>query len=95
MLGVCSSEKFVGNSFHKIQLALTSDYILNETLFLVWKKTKNLILLQHIDDDLQGSEKIKLLKVNEAHFTTAKSFKRKFSSPFQHYSLNIFSPYAR
>jgi len=55
----------------------TSDYILNECLTVAWARTHNTNLTQQLDNLIQGSEKIEILKVDESTFATAKSYMRK------------------
>jgi predicted nucleic acid-binding protein len=63
----------------------TSDYILDECLSVAWARTKDielakrLSLIQQLDKFIEESQKIELLKVNEASFSAAKSYLRKFS----------------
>lgn len=55
----------------------TSDYILNECLTVAWARTRDTNLIQQLDNFIQGSEKIEILKVDEYTFSTAKSYMRK------------------
>jgi len=54
-----------------------SDYILNECLTVAWARTRDTNLIQQLDNLMQTSEKIEILKVDELAFTTAKSYMRK------------------
>ena len=64
-------------AFTKFPWLQTSDYVLNECLTVAWARTKNANLVQQLDNLIQGSEKIQILKVDEITFTTAKSYLRK------------------
>jgi len=64
-------------AFKKFLWLQTSDYILNECLTVAWARTKNTNLIQQIDNLIQESEKIQILKVDETTFATAKSYMRK------------------
>jgi predicted nucleic acid-binding protein len=64
-------------AFTKSPWLQTSDYILNECLTVAWARTKNTNLVQQLDNLIQGSEKIQILKVDETTFATAKSYLRK------------------
>jgi predicted nucleic acid-binding protein len=64
-------------AFTKFLWLQTSDYVLNECLTVAWARTKNSNLVQQLDNLIQGSEKIQILKVDEITFTTAKSYLRK------------------
>jgi len=64
-------------AFKKFSWLQTSDYILNECLTVAWTRTKNTNLIHQLDNLLQGSEKIEILKVDETTFATAKSYMRK------------------
>ena len=57
-----------------------SDYILNECLTVAWARTRDANLIQQLDNFIQGSEKIEILKVDEYTFSTAKSYMRKHPS---------------
>jgi len=65
-------------AFKKFQWLHTSDYILNECLTVAWARTKNTNLVQQLDNLIQASEKIQILKVDETTFATAKSYMRKY-----------------
>ena len=67
-------------AFKKFPWLQTSDYILNECLTVAWARTKNTNLIQQLDNLIQGSEKIQILKVDETTFATAKSYMRKHPS---------------
>lgn len=54
-----------------------SDYILNECLTVAWARTHDTNLIQQLDNFIQGSEKIEILKIDEYAFSTAKSYMRK------------------
>lgn len=65
-------------------LLYTSDYILDECLSVAWARTNKLEfaqrikLIQELDHNIQESERIELLKVDESGFAAAKSYLRKF-----------------
>lgn len=67
-------------AFKKFPWLHTSDYILNECLTVAWARTKSTSLIQQLDNFIQGSEKIQILKVDETTFATAKSYMRKHPS---------------
>lgn len=62
----------------------TSDYILDECLTVAWARTRDIVLeerlnlIQQLDRCIEGSEKIELLKIDEASFSAAKSYLRKY-----------------
>jgi len=51
-----------------------SDYVLNESLTVAWARTRNSELVQQLDNLIQASEKIEILKVDETTFATAKTY---------------------
>jgi predicted nucleic acid-binding protein len=69
-------------AFQKFAWLYTSDYILDECFSIAWSKTRKLplsfrhSLIKRIDDTVQGSEKLRLLKVDEHDFSTAKALLR-------------------
>lgn len=64
-------------AFKKFPWLQTSDYILNECLTVAWARTRDTNLVQQLDNLIQGSEKIQILKVDETTFATARSYMRK------------------
>ncbi len=70
-------------AFERSDWLYTTDYILDECISLAWSKTRKenlafrISLVKKLDDVIQGSEKIRLTKVDEHDFTTAKSYLRK------------------
>jgi len=70
------------SAFQKYQWLYTSDYILDECFSIAWSKTRKLplsfrhSLIKKVDDTIQGSEKLRLLKVDEHDFSTAKALLR-------------------
>lgn len=64
-------------AFKKFPWLQTSDYILSECLNVAWARTKNISLMQQLDNLIQETEKIEMLKVDESSFSTAKSYMRK------------------
>lgn len=69
-------------AFGRLHQLYTSDYILDECFSLAWSATRKqpkrsrLSLIRRLDDTIQESEKLRLLKVNEGDFATAKSYLR-------------------
>ncbi len=70
-------------AFNQVNLLYTSDCILDECFSVAWTRTKKepktfrLSLIKRLDDTVQQSEKVRLLKVDERDFATAKSFLRR------------------
>ena len=70
------------SAFQKFEWLYTSDYVVDECFSIAWSKTRNLprsfrlSLIKKIDDTIQGSEKLRLLKVDEHDFSTAKALLR-------------------
>ncbi len=70
-------------AFNRLKWLYTSDYVLDECFSVAWSKTRNqrkpfrLSLIRRLDDTIQESEKVRLLKVEARDFATAKSFLRK------------------
>ncbi len=62
----------------------TSDYILDECFTVAWSRTRKqpkafrYSLIRRLDEAIQGSQKIVMLKVNEEDFSSAKSYFRKY-----------------
>ena len=67
-------------AFQTFPWLYASDYILNECLTVAWARTRDPNLIQQLDNFVQGSEKIEILKVDEYTFSTAKSYMRKHPS---------------
>lgn len=69
-------------ALEKREWLYTSDYILDECFSVAWSRTRKLprtfrlSLIRRLDDAVQGSERVKILKVDERDFSTAKSFLR-------------------
>ena len=69
-------------AFNRVNSLYTSDYILDECFSVAWSSTKKeprpfrISLVKRLDDTIQQSEKVRLLKVDERDFATAKSFLR-------------------
>ncbi len=66
-------------SFEKFDWLYTSDYILDETISLVWSRTKNTKLILKLDEIIEDSEKVQLIHVDETALATAKTHMREFS----------------
>src|SRR5881296_555098 len=72
----------LGSAFQKFAWLYTSDYVVDECFSIAWSKTRKLplsfrpSLIKKIDDTVQGSEKVRLLKVDEHDFSTAKALLR-------------------
>jgi len=70
------------SAFQKFAWLYTSDYVVDECFSIAWSKTRKLplsfriSLIKKIDDTIQGSEKLRLLKVDEHDFSTAKALLR-------------------
>jgi predicted nucleic acid-binding protein len=70
------------SAFQKFEWLYTSDYVVDECFSIAWSKTRKLplsfrlSLIKKIDDTVQGSEKLRLLKVDEHDFSTAKALLR-------------------
>jgi len=70
-------------AFGRQKWLYTSDYVLDECFSVAWSKTSKqpkpfrLSLIRRLDDTIQESEKVRLLKVDARDFTNAKSFLRK------------------
>ena len=69
-------------AFKKSDGLYTSDYIIDECFSVAWSKTRKqprgfrFSLIKRLDDTMQGSEKIEILRVSEGDFSTAKSYLR-------------------
>jgi len=72
-----TGRELLTQAFKKYPWLQTSDYILNECLTVAWARTRNPKLIQQLDNLIQESEKIQILKVDETTFATAKSYMRK------------------
>ncbi len=70
------------SAFQKFEWLYSSDYVVDECFSIAWSKTRKLplpfrlSLIRKIDDTIQGSEKLRLLKVDEHDFSTAKALLR-------------------
>lgn len=70
-------------AFEKSESMYTSDYILDECISVAWSKTTKLdrefrlSLIRNLDNVIQNSAKLRLEKVGETDFATAKSLLRK------------------
>jgi predicted nucleic acid-binding protein len=70
-------------AFQNSEWLYTSDYILDECISVAWSKTTKLdtefrlSLIRNLDDVIQNSAKLKLEKVGETDFATAKSYLKK------------------
>ncbi len=70
------------SAFQRFEWIYTSDYVVDECFSIAWSKTRKLplsfrlSLIKKIDDTIQGSEKLRLLKVDEHDFSTAKALLR-------------------
>src|SRR2546425_2883769 len=64
-------------AFNRVNSLYTSDYILDECFSVAWSSTKKeprpfrISLVKRLDDTIQQSEKVRLLKVDERDFATA------------------------
>jgi len=67
-------------AFHTFSWLHASDYILNECLTVAWARTRDANIIRQLDNLIQGSEKIEILKIDEPTFATAKSYMRKHPS---------------
>lgn len=69
-------------AFDKSEWLYTSDYILDECVSVAWSKTRKLpksfrlSLIRRVDETIQNSGKVRLEKVTETDFATAKSYLR-------------------
>ena len=68
----------LAKSFEKFRWLHTSDYILDETLSAAWARTKKTDLILELERIIEGSEKLKMLKVDEPTLATAKIYLRRF-----------------
>ena len=70
-------------AFKKSDWLYTSDYIIDECFSIAWSRTRKQprafrhSLLRRIDETIQGSEKIGILRVSEQDFSTAKTYLRR------------------
>src|SRR2546425_4517106 len=72
-------------AFEKSEWLYTSDYILDECISVAWSKTRKLAtdfrlsLIKNLDDTIQNSARVRLEKVSETDFATAKTYLRTHS----------------
>lgn len=70
-------------AFEKSEWLYTSDYVLDECISVAWSKTAKLDhefrlgLIRNLDETIQNSAKLRLEKVSQTDFATAKSYLRK------------------
>ena len=75
-----TGKELLSLAFEKSDWLFTSDYILDECISVAWSKTRKLplefrlSLIKSLDDTIQNSAKLKLEKVNETDFATAKLY---------------------
>ena len=75
-----TGKELLSLAFERSDWLYTSDYILDECISVAWSKTTKLpldfrlSLIKNLDDTIQNSAKVKLEKVNETDFATAKVY---------------------
>jgi predicted nucleic acid-binding protein len=78
--------EILSQAFLRSKWLYTSDYVLDECISVAWSRTRkfgksfSLSLVQKLDDTIQDSARIRLEKVNETDFATAKAYLRRHSN---------------
>ncbi len=78
-------KELLSRAFEESDWLYTSDYVLDECISVAWSKTAKLglgfrlALIKNLDDTIQDSAKVRIEKIDQTDFATAKSYLRMHS----------------